>query len=253
MYDINVKKSGLFVLFIIMGGLIGAIVSSFFINSFYSKAIVSSEFDASTVSTNVYYKNEFDDEGKEIKRLMYVYYVEGEEYVCSGWASNIDLSTKNDTVYYQSNNPSSCRIKPPLTIHIFFWVIMIVPLLFIIVPIWQSVKEDKRLKPLKILNQKGKLVKNIPYRVAPSEAMINGDPVPCPVVDYTLPNGSTIVLYGKPKFDFKLPEEDNFIDLVIDEENPTNYYMDYNINRILGNLPTDYYRGNTKNGGHNGI
>ena len=31
------------------------------------------------------------------------------------------------------------------------------------------------------------------------------------------------------------------VDLVIDENNPTNYFIDFDINRLGGNLPSDYY------------
>lgn len=48
--------------------------------------------------------------------------------------------------------------------------------------------------------------------------------------------------------DFELSNDDNFIDLLIDEDNPTNYIIDYNINRKSGNLPTDYYKGNMEDG-----
>ena len=53
--------------------------------------------------------------------------------------------------------------------------------------------------------------------------------------------GTTIILYGDPRYDRKKGDEDDMIDLVIDEKNPDNYFLDYSINRIGGNLVTDYY------------
>ena len=32
------------------------------------------------------------------------------------------------------------------------------------------------------------------------------------------------------------------VDLLIDESNPDNYYIDFEINRLSGNLPQDYYQ-----------
>ena len=43
------------------------------------------------------------------------------------------------------------------------------------------------------------------------------------------------------------------VDLVIDEANPNNYFIDFEINRLSGNLPTDYYTNNQtfQNNGNN--
>ena len=37
------------------------------------------------------------------------------------------------------------------------------------------------------------------------------------------------------------------VDLLIDESNTDNYYIDFEINRLSGNLPQDYYQGNQQN------
>lgn len=37
------------------------------------------------------------------------------------------------------------------------------------------------------------------------------------------------------------------VDLVIDESNSENYFIDFEINRLTGNFQSDYYKGNVNN------
>ena len=71
---------------------------------------------------------------------------------------------------------------------------------------------------------------------------VNDVSIQCPVVKYTLPSGETIELKGDPRHDRKLSDDDGMVDLVIDESNPENYFIDFEINRISGNLPSDYFQ-----------
>ncbi len=248
MYDINDRQSGPGIAILIFVFSIGLMASFSFVYLFYNTIKMPSEYDANTVSIGVTLEKEYNDEGEEMMRQIFTYVVDGKEYTCRGWAANYELQAKNDIVYYQSNNPSNCKIKEPQIVHTFFWIMMIVPILVMAFPVCIFIKNHKRLKPARELNKKGKLVKNIPCHIVPSEFTINGDKIPCLVVDYILPNGMTVTLRGTPRFDFEVSDDGNYIDLLIDEDNPTNYIIDYNINRKSGNLPTDYYKGNMRNG-----
>jgi hypothetical protein len=106
--------------------------------------------------------------------------------------------------------------------------------------IYEIRKINKRLKMINELNQKGKLVKKLPYSLENTRAEINGVPVKRVVVNYTLPTGVVVTLYGDPRYDNKLSDSDDMVDLLIDENNPDNYYIDFEINRLSGNLPEDY-------------
>ena len=46
--------------------------------------------------------------------------------------------------------------------------------------------------------------------------------------------------------DIELEEIKQLRDLLIDENNPENYYIDFEINRLTGNKPEDYYDPNKK-------
>ena len=103
------------------------------------------------------------------------------------------------------------------------------------------IKINKRVRIINELNQKGKLIKNLKYHLENSDITINNVKIQRPVVDYKLPSGSIITLYGDPRYDKKSFDSDGLVDLVIDESNPDNYFIDFEINRISGNLPSDYY------------
>ena len=45
--------------------------------------------------------------------------------------------------------------------------------------------------------------------------------------------------------DRKVADADGMVDLIIDENDPNNYFIDFEINRLTGNLPTDYYKPTT--------
>ena len=119
---------------------------------------------------------------------------------------------------------------------------MIIPIIFIVVAVINIRKVNKRIKAILELNNKGKLIKNLPYRLENTGTVINGVPIQKPVVDYTLSTGTQITLYGDPRNDKKQYDADGMVDLLIDESNPDNYYIDFEINRLSGNLPQDYYQ-----------
>lgn len=53
-------------------------------------------------------------------------------------------------------------------------------------------------------------------------------------------------MYGDARYDRKTFDSDGRVDLLIDENNPENYFIDFEINRINGNLPQDYYQQNSQ-------
>jgi hypothetical protein len=62
-----------------------------------------------------------------------------------------------------------------------------------------------------------------------------------PIVAFTLPDGTPLVLEGDVRYDMKHSDADGLIDVIIDEKNPKRYFMDFEINRLTGNLKEDYY------------
>ena len=129
----------------------------------------------------------------------------------------------------------------------FLIIFVILPLIIIVVEIINLKKVRKRLKIISELNKSGKLIKNLTYNLESTNLKVNGVDVERPVVLYTLPSMETITLYGDAIKDNKEVDDIGFIDLVIDENNPDNYFLDFNINRISGNLKDDYYSNEEEN------
>lgn len=241
MYDINtknVKKGKNFPLIFFVAGsflfvlMVGIIVSSY---------VKLNSLDSETISKEVKIKSYVDDEGKIMYSPIYYYRVNGVDYTCSSnFSSSTNPGTQNKTVYYDSKNPSNCMTEHSKSSNSILLIFMMIPILFIVVSVIQIKKINKRLKIIEELNQKGKLVKNLPYHLEDTGMQINGITIRRPVVDYVLPSGSTVVLYGDPRHDGRSFDADGMVDLVIDENNPENYYIDFEINRLSGNLSQDY-------------
>lgn len=72
----------------------------------------------------------------------------------------------------------------------------------------------------------------------------NGSSFKYLIIDYILPNGNKLELRKRiNKYNQLKMQKYNCVDLLIDENNPKKYYIDIDINRISGNLDSDYYNG----------
>lgn len=212
MYDINLKNvkkgKGFYSIFLIVGLLFLVILISVFVGV----CVKQSKMDSTVLSSRV----------------------EINSYV-------------NDEVYYDSNDPQNCMTKSATKGKYFVFIFLVLPLAFILLAVINMRKINNRIKLINELNQRGKLIKNLPYRLENTGMSVNNTPIQRPVVDYKLFTGSIVTLYGDPRHDKKHMDADGFVDLLIDENNPNNYYIDFEINRLTGNLKEDYYNQNQEN------
>lgn len=243
MYDINtknIKKGKSFPRWFLIGGLFFLIIM---LVLYISSVVKLKSLDSSVTSFKVDVNSHIDDEDGTMYSPIYYYEVDGKSYTCnSNYSTNQNPGTENKTVYYDSKNPSNCMTEFSKTGGNILLLCMIFPIIIIVFSVISINKVNKRIKAIKILNQKGKLVKNLPYRLENSGTVVNNVPIQIPVVDYTLPSGSTVTLYGDARYDKKSGDADGMVDLVIDEDNPSNYFIDFEINRLSGNLAQDYYQ-----------
>lgn len=243
MYDINIKnvKSGKkFYLLFLLVGLFFFILLGALIISKYKKL---STLDSSTVSTNIIIETSTDSDGDTYYSPTYYYRVKGQKYKCeSSSSSTIKHSTKNSIVYYNSKNPKSCMTEYSKSENKILIIALLVPITLILMSVIRMIKINKRIKLIKVLNQKGKLVKNLPYHLENTGMSINQKQIKKFVIDYILPSGNHLTLSGDPRYDMKTADADGMVDLIIDESNPNNYFIDFEINRLTGNLPEDYYQ-----------
>lgn len=87
----------------------------------------------------------------------------------------------------------------------------------------------EKLNKIDKLAHVGVLIKNLPYEVKPSGTVINGVPIYCLVVEYKFDNGTTIPLRSEAKYDGRLAREDGTVDLLIDPNDTSNYFIDFEI------------------------
>lgn len=247
MFDINIKnvKKGkrLFYIFLIAGVLFFILISGILV----SNIIKLNSLDSTVLSTSVEVKSYINDEGTTMYSPVYYYVVNGLSYSCSSnSSSSINPGTENKTVYYDSSNPTNCMTEYSKSSSYIIAIFLIIPIVCIGIGVINIKKANKRIKTILELNQKGKLVKNLPYRLENTGMTVNNVPLQRPVVDYTLGNGMTVTLYGDARHDRKHFDKDGMVDLLIDENNPDNYFIDFEINRSSGNLPEDYYQSNNQ-------
>lgn len=245
MYDINTKnvKKGrrFFYVFLLIGLLFLLIFGGIFVGSI----VKLKSLDSTTLSTRVEVKSYIDDEGTTMYSPVYFYEVNGKSYSCSSnSSSSINPGIENKNVYYDSANPSECITEYSKSSNNIILIFLIIPIVFILIAVINIAKINKRVKAIEELNQKGKLVKQLPYRLENTGMSVNNIPIQRPVIEYVLPTGSVITLRGDPRHDKKHYDADGMVDLLIDENNLDNYFIDFEINRLGGNLPQDYYQGN---------
>lgn len=254
MYDIdtsNVKKGiKFFLMFLLVGIFFLGILLAILIMNIINYKSLDSEIMSNHVEINTYK----DSDGDTMYSPIYYYNIRGKEYKCSSQGgSSIMPSTKNRKVYFDSKNPTRCMTDYSRGNNKLILLFLLLPIVFIGTAVYNIIKVNKRIKLINDLNTTGKLVKNLPYRLENTGMSVNGIQIQKPVVDYTLPSGTTITLQGDPRHDKKVADKDGMVDLVIDEANPNNYFIDFEINRLSGNLPTDYYTNNQtfQNNGNN--
>lgn len=135
------------------------------------------------------------------------------------------LKSSKNIVYYNSSNPADCTVD-----YIIMMLFCLLPLIIMLVALYQMYKLHKHIKNIKYLIQHGTLFKNLPYTLVPTNLYFNHVPILAPAVDFTLPSGFTVSLVGDPRHDGRHYDKDGLVDLLIDLDNPENYYIDFEIN-----------------------
>ncbi len=245
MYDIdlkNVKKGNSGVIFMILIGLLFAGIG---IGMFASTVIKKNRMDSEVEAYKVDINEHYDSDNGTMYSPTHFYVVDGVNYTCSGGGStgSITSAMRDETVYYNSSDPSDCMTDySKSTNNLFFIIFTLMGGLVAFLGFASIVKTRKRINKIKYLNQNGKLIKNLPYHMEDTNARVNDRVIQRPVVDYKLPSGSSIKLYGDPRYDNKACDQDGFVDLLIDPNDLNNYFIDFDINRLSGNLGSDYYK-----------
>ena len=105
----------------------------------------------------------------------------------------------------------------------------IVSIIFISISKSMKRKAQENIFRVKKLAKEGFLVKNMPYKLVPSGTVINGQQVCCIQVEYENSFGQKIPLKSEPKYNNRLNDKNGTVDLLIDPNDYSNYYIDLEI------------------------
>ena len=96
-----------------------------------------------------------------------------------------------------------------------------------------SIKSKKKAKNnierVNKLAKTGVLIKNIPYDLKPTGTIINGEKIYYIQVLYESKSGKKIPLNSEPKYNTIMGDKDGTADLLIDPNDISNYYIDFEI------------------------
>lgn len=87
----------------------------------------------------------------------------------------------------------------------------------------------KTMSKYDYLEQNGRLVKDLPYCVQETGMVVKGRPVIQIVVEYELYNGSVVQLFADRLYGRQFISEYRVVDILIDPNDPNNYYIDFHI------------------------
>ena len=243
MYEINFKNLKIerliYRIIIYIGLLILLILDSIVVINIIRKK----SLDSYVVTRHIEIETYEDEDGDTMYTPIYYYNVDGQNYKCTSHASSSNKPEKRiGKVYYDSKNPSKCMTDYSMKANKILLILNIIPVGFFIPGILLTRKSNKKIKRIKKLNETGKLVKGLPYTLESTNVSVNGQTLPRIKVEYRLPTGELTTLTSNMIFDTKKADS-NTVDLLIDENDTNNYFIDFEINRKNGNLPDDYYRG----------
>lgn len=97
------------------------------------------------------------------------------------------------------------------------------------IAIFTKKKHKELLNKIDYLRFHGTLIKGLEYKVKNSNVEVNGNNIPILVVTYENKAGKTMSLESEPKYNGILNNEDGTVDLLIDENDYSNYYIDFEI------------------------
>lgn len=162
-------------------------------------------------------------------KKVYYFDADNRQFSC---LDSVVINNKNNkidkkTIYYNFEDPNVCTTniikKTNLIVYIFI-ISLCIPLLIGLIGI---IKINKKINKIKMLSKCGKLVKNLQYEVVETKKR-NGNILYKAKTKYKVKN-QVLILYSESIYDKKLFKEYPTIDLLINENDVNDYYLDFNI------------------------
>ena len=245
MFDLDFKfiKKGNKTAYLVI--FVGFIITAICVGVLVSNKMRMNSYDREAKGRLINANEHYDDDGNVQYSPVYAYEVNGQEYTCG--SSNVSSSatpSQESTVYYKKGNPTSCMTSYENNVGKFLYIGVALGGVALAIGIAMRVKSAKQIKKAKYLAKNGKLIKGIPYMMEDTGTVINGRRVQRIVIDYTAANGEALHLKGYPRYDYKTSDADGLVDLLIDPNDNTNYFIDFEIG-YTGEVQVEYYNGPT--------
>lgn len=162
--------------------------------------------------------------------IKYIYYVNEVEYEYN--TNGVSKDDKYDNnLFCRENSPSFCISTVEIRqANDRMWLLFMPGVILLVAFIIRLVNFHKVLKVKKLCN-KGVLVKNIPYRLVPTNLEVNGKKVMAYLVTFTFPDGVSRELISNGIY--KDVDETGWCDMLFNPNDYSNYYIDKSI-RVTG-------------------
>lgn len=186
------------------------------VSSIYNRKVKSNISEYIPTDNNMYKK-------------VYYFDADNRQFSC---LDSVVINKKNNqidkkTIYYNFEDPNVCTtniIKKTNLIVYMFIISLCIPLLIGLIGM---IKINKKINKIKMLSKCGKLVKNLQYEVVETKKK-NGNILYKAKTKYNFKN-QVLILYSESIYDKKLFKEYPTIDLLINENDVNDYYLDFNI------------------------
>ncbi len=150
----------------------------------------------------------------------YYYVVNGKNYSCVlNTSSTNEISDYPNIVYYNKSHPNICTTKYHMVAVLENYIILLFPFIFIGFGLFSFIKGRRIKKRLDYLCEHGVLIKDLKYKHNRNNNVL---------VEY-----NDKVYYGSNKYLTSELKSSDVIDMLIDPDDDSNYYIDFNIKKSV--------------------
>lgn len=231
MYNINYKSMrnmlsiqvinillGLFFLFMVLPDIV---------SPFINRLVYKGETKADNIIVDIGYNSRNDI----YYSAIYEYIVDGVKYkrVAANYKKNDSAFMEKDKVFYDLENPYKSVVESDLNLGVYSILWIILGVFCFVYGTYKFASDTKEIKRVKELSKKGVVVKNVKYKLKKSNVSVSKTNIPCIVVEYEVSPGQFVTLKSRPRLDLLKGVPKDTIDLLIDPNDLTNYYIDFDI------------------------
>ena len=220
------------VLFLLLGA-----VFSFIFGHLYYKEVDKKNFYNEVVTAEKRDSNcLIDKDGNSSCSPIYYFEVDGTMYTCKSLDSSSSDFSDLMKVYYHRDDPERCITEFDFKSDNISLILFAISLFVVFVSVLILIKDFFLSRKIKRLIRKGTLFKGLDYDIKNSDVTMSGSSKVVPIIAVPVPNGEPIQIIGNPVYVDKFSKTNKTVDVLIELDHPSNYYVDHEI-RISGEVP----------------